>query len=69
MRYYSLLLIGLGLLSCQKDSPTPEPLPRYEITLVYMVADNDLAPYALKDLNEIERGFMPQWARQTFGVY
>ena len=59
MRYYSLLLISLGLLSCQKDSPTPELLPRYEITLVYMVADNDLAPYALKDLNEIERGFVP----------
>ncbi len=48
MRYYSLLLIGLGLLSCQKDSPTPEPLPPHEITLVYMIADNDLAPYALK---------------------
>ena len=59
MRYYSLLLIGLGLLSCQKDSPTLDLLPRYEITLVYMVADNDLAPYALKDLNEIERGFVP----------
>ena len=43
MRYYSLLLIGLALLSCQKDSPTPEPLPPHEITLVYMVADNDLA--------------------------
>ena len=58
MRYYSLFLISLGLLSCQKDSPTPESLPPYEITLVYMVADNDLAPYALKDLNEIERGFV-----------
>ena len=68
MRYYSLLLIGLGLLSCQKDSPTPEPLPRYEITLVYMVADNDLAPYALKDLNEIERGFLPN-GRDKLLVY
>lgn len=68
MRYYSLLLIGLGLLSCQKDSPTPEPLPRYEITLVYMVADNDLASYALKDLNEIELGFMPN-GRDKLLVY
>lgn len=68
MRYYSLLLIVLGLLSCQKDSPTPEPLPRYEITLVYMVADNDLASYALKDLNEIERGFVPN-GRDKLLVY
>ena len=68
MRYYSLLLIGLGLLSCQKDSPTPEPLPPHEITLVYMVADNDLAPYALKDLNEIERGFVPN-GRDKLLVY
>ena len=68
MRYYSLFLISLGLLSCQKDSPTPEPLPRYEITLVYMVADNDLAPYALKDLNEIERGFVPN-GRDKLLVY
>ena len=68
MRYYSLLLIGLGLLSCQKDSPTPEPLPRYEITLVYMVADNDLASYALKDLNEIECGFVPN-GRDKLLVY
>lgn len=68
MRYYSLLLIGLGLLSCQKDSPTLDLLPRYEITLVYMVADNDLAPYALKDLNEIERGFVPN-GRDKLLVY
>jgi len=68
MRYYSLFLISLGLLSCQKDSPTLEPLPRYEITLVYMVADNDLAPYALKDLNEIERGFLPN-GRDKLLVY
>ena len=68
MRYYSLLLIVLGLLSCQKDSPTLDLLPRYEITLVYMVADNDLASYALKDLNEIERGFVPN-GRDKLLVY
>lgn len=68
MRYYSLFLISLGLLSCQKDSPTLDLLPRYEITLVYMVADNDLAPYALKDLNEIERGFLPN-GRDKLLVY
>ncbi|WP_460485689.1 clostripain-related cysteine peptidase, partial [Capnocytophaga sp. HP1101] len=68
MRYYSWLLICFGLLSCQKDSPAPEPLPSHEITLVYMVADNDLAPYALKDLNEIERGFVPN-GRDKLLVY
>ena len=59
MRYYFLLLVSLSLFSCQKDTPYHQPFPSYEITLVYMVADNDLAPYALKDLNEIERGFVP----------
>lgn len=49
MRYYSLFLISLGLLSCQKDSPTLEPLPPHEITLVYMVADNDLAPCTFRN--------------------
>ena len=33
-----------------------------------MVADNDLAPYALKDLNEIERGFVPN-GRDKLLVY
>jgi clostripain-related protein len=56
MRYYTLLLIGLILLSCSKNNDEPETTP-YEITLVYMIADNDLATYALNDLNEMERGF------------
>lgn len=59
MRYYFLLLVSLSLFSCQKDTLYHQPFPSYEITLVYMVADNDLASYALKDLNEIERGFVP----------
>ncbi|MDO4229140.1 MAG: clostripain-related cysteine peptidase [Capnocytophaga sp.] len=53
-----LFLISFFLfVACQKEDPQ-EVLPNtYDITLVYMIADNDLAPYAIKDINEMERGF------------
>ena len=58
MRFYILLSLAF-LFSCQKENLTKKQHQNQEITLVYMIADNDLAPYALNDINEMERAFTP----------
>ncbi|MFK8266649.1 clostripain-related cysteine peptidase [Capnocytophaga cynodegmi] len=58
MRFYISLALTF-LFSCQKENLTKEQHQNQEITLVYMIADNDLAPYALKDINEMEKAFTP----------
>ncbi|MDO5105793.1 clostripain-related cysteine peptidase [Capnocytophaga sp.] len=68
MRFYILLALTALLFSCQSENlPNKQP-QKHEITLVYMIADNDLAPYALKDINEMERAFIPN-GRDKWLVY
>lgn len=59
MRFYILLTLTIFLFSCQKENPAEEQPQPHEITLVYMIADNDLASYAIKDINEMESAFVP----------
>lgn len=59
MRYFIVLIISILLCSCQKEDNVVEFIQNQDITLVYMIADNDLAPYAIKDINEMESAFVP----------
>lgn len=68
MRYFTLLIISVLLFSCQKEDSENKPTESQDITLVYMIADNDLASYAIKDINEMERGFTPN-GRDKLLVY
>ncbi len=68
MKYFVLLAIGILLFSCQKEDKTEKSSQYQEITLVYMIADNDLSSYAIKDINEMERAFVPN-ERDKWLVY
>jgi hypothetical protein len=46
----------LLLLSCRQHGEPPEALPTRTI-IACMVANNNLDPFAVKDLNEMERGW------------
>jgi hypothetical protein len=46
----------LLLLSCRQHDEPPEALPTRTI-IAYIVADNNLDPFAVKDLNEMEQGW------------
>ena len=51
----SLLLFPLLLTSCGEEE-TPEPSSYKRTVLVYIAADNNLAPFALQDLEEMKEG-------------
>ena len=52
---YSVCLLML-LAACQQDGPTPEPSVGSRTVLVYMIAQNSLAPLASADIEEMKEG-------------
>lgn len=50
---YSVCLLML-LAACQQDGPTPEPSVGSRTVLVYMIAQNSLAPLASADIEEMK---------------
>jgi len=44
------------LAACQQDGPTPEPSVGSRTVLVYMIAQNSLAPLASADIEEMKEG-------------
>lgn len=51
---YSVCLLML-LAACQQDGPTPEPSVGSRTVLVYMIAQNSLAPLASASIEEMKR--------------
>ena len=50
----ALILFIIFLSSCEKDQQ--EQVPN-RLILVYMIADNDLDYFAIRNINDLERGF------------
>lgn len=67
MRCFLFLLIGGLFFSCQKEEVL-QITEKQSVTLVYMIADNDLSAYAIKDINEMESGISPT-AQEKLLVY
>lgn len=67
MRVCILLIISVLYFSCQKEEIT-QLAKKQPVTLVYMIADNDLSAYAVKDINEMEQGISPN-ANEKLLVY
>lgn len=67
MRFYILLIFSFFLFSCQKEEIT-QTTEKQSITLVYMIADNDLSSFAIKDIKEMESGISPT-AQEKMLVY
>lgn len=67
MRFYFLLIFSFFLFSCQKEE-IMQSTEKQSITLVYMIADNDLSSFAIKDINEMESGISPN-ANKKLLVY
>lgn len=56
MKKILFLAFTILLGSCQKD--VREELSLHDITIIYMIADNDLSSFAIKDINELEQGYV-----------
>lgn len=60
MRFKTIFFaLPLFLFSCRQNDDDITNNKKGNITLIYMIADNDLAPFALADINEMERTFIP----------
>jgi len=54
-----LCVLTAGVLSAQDVTPAPQPSPKKWTVFVYMNADNELEPYAFKDLMEMREARLP----------
>ncbi len=59
MRFIYLTVLSFLLFSCNKQEKEDFSNMQKNISLIYMIADNDLATFAVKDINEMERNFVP----------
>ncbi len=56
MRFVYVIILLCLLVACNKQEVD---IKQQNISLIYMVADNDLASFAVNNINEMERGFIP----------
>ena len=60
-RLVLIVLAGLMLISCKKEPETTPPIKADRTVLVYMAADNNLAPYARKNIEDMKQGEVPDY--------